>query len=45
VPPHQNDTLPFGQKTLFLTTQFGQKKVTITQYDELCLPATVVVPG
>ena len=41
----KNDTLPFGQKTLFLTTQFGQKKVTITQYDELCVPATVVVPG
>lgn len=40
----KNDALPFGQVTAFLTTQFGQKKVTATQYDELCVPATVVVP-
>jgi hypothetical protein len=38
----KNDALPFGEKNLFLTTQFGQKKVKITQYDELCVPATVL---
>ena len=36
--------LPFGEVDAFLTTQFGQKKVTAVQYDELCVPATVTVP-
>ena len=37
----RNDRLPFNDKDVFVTTQFGQKALTITQYDELCVPATI----
>ena len=39
----KNDTLPFPEVTAFLTTQFGEKKVVATQFDELCVPAIVNV--
>ena len=34
----KNDTLPFNQRTVFITNQFGSFKETLTQYDELCVP-------
>jgi hypothetical protein len=37
----KNDTLPFNQRTVFLTNQFGSFKETLTQYDELCVPSTL----
>jgi hypothetical protein len=40
----KNDALPFAKQDVFLTTQFGQKKAQITQFDELCVPATVTGP-
>ena len=39
-----NDRLPFPEKTLFITNQFGSFKKVITQYDDFCVPATVTVP-
>jgi hypothetical protein len=35
----KNDKLPFAQRTVFITNQFGSFKDTLTQYDELCVPA------
>jgi hypothetical protein len=37
----RNDKLPFGAVDACLTTQFGQKHVSATQFDELCVPATI----
>jgi hypothetical protein len=39
-----NDKLPFGQFDVFVDTQLGPKELIGTQYDELCMPATVVIP-
>ena len=36
-----NDKLPFGQRSVFITNQFGGFPETITRYDFLCVPATV----
>jgi hypothetical protein len=38
----KNDRLPFPQKTVFLTNQFGSFTETFTQYDELCVPAAIM---
>jgi hypothetical protein len=40
----RNDRLPFAEKTVFITNQFGSFKKVITQYDDFCVPATVTVP-
>ena len=37
----QNDRLPFNQFTAFVDNQFGDFKITGTQFDELCEPATI----
>jgi hypothetical protein len=38
----QDDRLPFPQKTVFVTNQFGMFQETITQYDELCVPSAIL---
>ena len=38
----QDDRLPFPQKTVFVTNQFGSFQETFTQYDELCVPSTIL---
>jgi hypothetical protein len=38
----KNDTLPFNQKTVFITNIFQSSKGVITQYDELCVPANLL---
>ena len=38
----QDDKLPFPQKTVFVTNQFGSFQETFTQYDELCVPSTIL---
>ena len=38
----KNDRLPFSQKSVFVNNQFGSLAGTITQYDELCVPSTIL---
>lgn len=38
----QDDKLLFSQKTAFVTNQFGSFQETFTQYDELCVPPTIL---
>jgi len=38
----RNDRLPFSQKTVFINNQFGPLGGKITQYDELCVPSTIL---
>src|SRR5262245_29796979 len=38
----QDDKLLFSQKTAFITNQFGSFQDTFTQYDELCVPPTIL---
>ncbi len=38
----KNDALPFGEKFPGVTDQFTSRVVKITQYDELCVPATIL---
>ncbi len=38
----QNDKLPFPQKTVLVTNQFGSFTETLTQYDDLCVPSTIL---
>jgi len=37
-----NDKLPFPQKTVLVTNQFDSFTETLTQYDELCVPSTIL---
>ena len=39
---HANDTLPFAQFGVFIDSQFVQREVIATQYDELCMPPPIV---
>jgi len=41
----KNDSLPFNQLTAFITNQFGSFKEMLTQYDELCVQATLQSAG
>jgi hypothetical protein len=38
----KNDNLPFGQKNPGVTDQFTSRVVRITQFDELCVPSTIL---
>jgi hypothetical protein len=38
----KNDTLPFPQKNPGVTDQFTSRVVRITQFDELCVPSTIL---
>jgi hypothetical protein len=38
----KNDRLPFSQKNVFINNQFGALSSRITQYDELCVPSTIL---
>jgi hypothetical protein len=38
----KNDRLPFSQKSIFIANQFGSLASKVTQYDELCVPSTIL---
>jgi len=38
----RNDRLPFGSKQVVINNQFGPLGVKLTQYDELCVPSTIL---